>query len=160
METLSLRPITPEDREFLYQVFASTHEGEMALLAWDEVQKNEFLRVQFNAQHTYYLGQFTEAAFEVVLLDGEPVGRLYVDRRQDEIRIIDIALLAEHRKKGIGSKLLSEILAEASQARLPVRIHVEQYNPALRLYERLGFSPTNHIGMYYLMEWRPERIHA
>ena len=96
----------------------------------------------------------------IILLDGEPIGRLYVDRRTDEIRIIDIALLAEHRKKGIGSELMGDILAEACNADLPVRIYVEQFNPALHLYERLGFSQANQVGMYYLMEWRPEQLHA
>ena len=158
--TLSLRPITAEDKEFLYQVYANTHQGELNLLAWDETHKQEYLHMQFNAQHTYYQEQFTRASFQIILLDGEPIGRLYVDRRTDEIRIIDIALLAEHRKKGIGSELMGDILAEARIADLPVRIYVEQFNPALHLYERLGFSQANQVGMYYLMEWRPEQLHA
>jgi RimJ/RimL family protein N-acetyltransferase len=84
------------------------------------------------------------------------VGRLYVDRRTDEMRIIDIALLTEYRRQGIGSRLLREILAEGQAAGLPVRIHVERHNPALRLYYRLGFRKVGDRGVYYLIEWSPD----
>ena len=84
-------------------------------------------------------------------------GELALDRRPDEFRIIDIALLAEARRQGIGSHLLREILAEAGRAGLPVRIHVEQNNPALGLYHRLGFRQIGDEGVYYLMEWSPRR---
>jgi ribosomal protein S18 acetylase RimI-like enzyme len=94
------------------------------------------------------------------LLNDEPVGRLYLHRRQDEIRIIDIALLTEHRGKGIGSLLMLDILEEATQAALPVRIHVERNNPALRLYQRLGFRAIADQGVYWLMEWHPDRTNG
>ena len=121
-------------------------------MGWGEAEKEVFLRMQFNAQHTFYMDRFQHAAYDVILLDGEPVGRLYVDRREDEIRIIDIALLPEHRRKGIGSRLLSGILAEADMAGLPVRIHVERNNPALGLYHRFGFREIGDQGVYYLLE--------
>ena len=150
--TVSLRPITAEDEEFLYHVYSSTREEELVAVGWDESERETFLRMQFSAQHTFYMDRFKQAAYDVIMLDGEPVGRLYVDRRDDEIRIIDIALLTEHRRKGIGSRLLKAILAEADTAGLPVRIHVERYNPALSLYHRLGFSEIGDQGVYYLLE--------
>lgn len=157
METqITLRPITPPDEAFLCRLYASTREDEMALVDWPETEKEAFLQMQFRAQHTYYMEHFRQAAFDLILLAGEPVGRLYLDRRAEEIRIIDIALLTEHRRKGIGGRLLKEILAEGESAGLPVRIHVERYNPALHLYYRLGFEKISDEGVYYLMEWRPE----
>lgn len=158
--TITLRPIRPDDEAFLYRVYASTREDELAVLDWDRAQKEEFLRMQFRAQHTFYLEQFTQAQFDLIVLDGEPVGRLYVDRRSDEIRIVDIALLTEHRRRGIGSRLLNDLLAEARAAGLPVRIHVEQNNPALGLYHRLGFRRIADKGVYFLMEWTPEAAPA
>lgn len=152
---VTLRPITPEDDGFLYRIYASTREDELAVVDWDDGQKKEFLEMQFTAQHAFYMEQFPQAEFRIILLDEEPIGRLYVDRREDEIRIIDIALLAEHRNKGIGSTFLNDILSEGQQEGLPVRIHVEQNNPALRLYERLGFQKIGENGIYYLMEWSP-----
>ena len=78
--------------------------------------------------------------------------------RADEIRLIDIALLLEHRNAGIGARLLQDLLAEAAQAGKPVRIHVEKFNPALRLYERLGFTPIEDQGVYLLMQWSPDAL--
>lgn len=153
--SVSLRPARPDDRDFLYEVYASTRLEELAPLGWDEAQVASFLEMQFAAQHDYYQSQFPSADFQIVIQDGQPIGRLYVDRRTDEIRIIDIALLPSHRGVGLGSGLLDDILAEAAESKLAVRIHVEQFNPSLRLYERLGFARIGDQGVYLLMEWTP-----
>lgn len=152
---ITLRPVTPEDESFLYRVYAGTREDELAPLEWDDAQKDSFLRMQFNAQHRFYREQFPSADFDIIQTVDQPIGRLYVDRREDEIRIIDIALLPEHRDSGIGSALLKDLLTEASAAGKPVRIHVERFNPALRLYDRLGFIQVGDNDVYYLMEWSP-----
>ena len=78
-----------------------------------------------------------------------------MERRADEIRIIDIALLPKYRSKGLGGKLLKDLLDEAKTRQLPIRIHVERFNPALKLYERLGFKHIEDNGVYYLMEAKP-----
>jgi GNAT superfamily N-acetyltransferase len=153
--SLALRPIRPDDEAFLYRVYASTRAEEMAVVPWTEAEKTAFLRMQFAAQHRYYQEQFPDAAFDVILCDGRPVGRLYVHRRADEICIVDIALLPEHRGAGLGSALLGELLAEADRAGKPVRIHVERFNPALRLYQRLGFRHAGDTGVYFLLERPP-----
>lgn len=155
MPEITFRPIRDDDREFLARLYASTREEELAVTPWSEEQKAAFLRQQFEAQHAFYTEQFADAEFSVILLDGEPAGRLYVDRREDEIRLIDIALLPEHRGQGIGGELMRDLLAEGEEKGLPVTIHVERFNPALRLYERLGFRHVEEQGPYYLMEWRP-----
>ncbi len=152
---ITLRPVTPDDEPFLYRVYAGTREDELAPLGWDETQRASFLRMQFKAQHAFYQEQFPSADFEIILAADRPIGRLYVDRRDDEIRIVDIALLPEHRNAGIGSALLDDLLTEAAAASKPVRIHVERFNPALRLYQRLGFIQVGDNGVYYLMEWSP-----
>jgi ribosomal protein S18 acetylase RimI-like enzyme len=152
---ITLRPTTPDDQDFLYRVYASTRQEELAQVDWDEAQKAGFLQMQFDAQRRYYEENYPRAQFQVILLDGEPAGRLYVDRRAAEIRIMDIALLSVFRSQGIGSHLLNDILTEGQARGLPVTIHVERFNPALRLYERLGFQPVEDKGVYYLMKWSP-----
>ena len=154
---VTLRPITPEDTAFLFAVYASTRAEELAAVRWSEAEKEEFLRMQSTMQHRFYQAHFPAAAFQVVLRRGSPIGRLYVDRRPEEIRIVDVALLPEHRGAGIGSALIRDALAEALDAGKPVRIHVERLNPALSLYGRLGFVPTGDAGVYLLLEWAPER---
>jgi ribosomal protein S18 acetylase RimI-like enzyme len=157
MDSLTtLRPVTSEDGPFLYRLYASTRAEELAVVPWDEAQKEAFLRMQFHAQTKFYAESFPGAAFLMVLREGEPAGRLYVDRRGDEIRLLDIALLPEHRGAGLGTALLRDLTTEAAAAGKPLRIHVERFNPALRLYERLGFKLLQDEGVYYLMEWRPD----
>jgi len=153
---LTLRPITPDDRDFLYRVYASTREQELAQVDWDAAQKAAFLRMQFDAQYQDYQKNYSQARFQIILLDGQPIGRLYVDRWANEIRIVDIALLPEYRNRGLGTGYLKDILAEGQRAGLPVTIHVERFNPALHLYERLGFQPIEDKGVYWLMRWTPQ----
>ncbi len=151
---ISFRPVTPGDEELLYRIYAGTRTEELAPVPWSDEQKQLFLRMQFRAQSTDYAAHFPDGDFRVILLDGEPAGRLYLHRRPDEVRIVDIALLPERRRTGAGSVILRGILAAAAAEGKPVRIHVERFNPALRLYERLGFRPTGDDGVYFLMEWR------
>lgn len=149
---VTLRPFAESDLEFLFRVYASTREEELGLTAWSDEQKEAFLRMQFHAQHTYYQQHFSDAQYDVILAGGEPIGRLYVDRRDDEIRVVDIALLTAHRGRGIGGRLMRQILDEAAAAGKPVRIHVEKNNPAMHLYHRLGFQEIGDTGVYLLME--------
>jgi GNAT superfamily N-acetyltransferase len=151
---IALRPIVPDDRSFLLAFYASTREPELAAVEWDAAQKAAFVEMQFDAQHAYYQEHYDGAAFDVILVDGQPAGRLYVAREDDEIRIVDIALLPDYCNRGIGTALLSGLQSEAAAAGKPLRIHVERFNPALRLYERLGFTPIADRGVYLFMEWR------
>ena len=150
----TLRPITPEDVLFLERVYASTRAEELALTDWSEEQKAAFIHQQFTAQDAHYRKHYPGAQFFVIEENGAPIGRLYVDRWSREIRIMDIALLPERRGEGIGARLIVELQEEAQAAGKSLSIHVEKFNPALRLYERLGFKPVEDKGVYLLMEWR------
>ena len=152
---ITLRPVSSSDRDFLLRVYASTREEELRLVDWSADQKAAFVRMQFGAQDAYYREHYHPASFDVVELDGEPVGRLYVARWEDEIRIIDIALLPAHRGRGIGTALLRGLLNEAAGAGKRLSIHVEKHNPALRLYARLGFTMVADRGVYLLLEATP-----
>ena len=150
-----LRPAGADDRGFLLQVYASTREEELRLVAWDDEQKAAFIRQQFEAQDVYYREHYAAASFDVIEDDDGPIGRLYVSRWDDEIRIVDIALLPEHRGRGSGTALVRDVLDEAARSGKRVSIHVERNNPALRLYERLGFVPVDERGVYLLLEATP-----
>ncbi|HKI04914.1 MAG TPA: GNAT family N-acetyltransferase [Thermoanaerobaculia bacterium] len=142
--------------DFLLRVYHSTREDELAMVVdWTAEMKEAFVRQQFNAQHIWYQEHYQGATFDVILVDGVPGGRLYVHRREAEIRLVDITLLPEFRKGGLGTSILRELLAEGETAGKPVTIHVEIYNPAMRLYERLKFHPVEERGPYRLMKWSP-----
>jgi ribosomal protein S18 acetylase RimI-like enzyme len=153
----SLRPVQPEDREFLFQVYAGTRQEELSLVDWDEAQKASFLRQQFDAQDRYYRENYPGAEFWVITWQGEPVGRLYLHRQPGELRIMDIALLPAFRARGLGTSLLGDIIAQGERAGVPVTIHVERFNPALRLYQRLGFVLVEDRGVYWFLERRPSK---
>lgn len=150
---ISLRPITPEDDSFLAGLYASTRAEELAVTGWNVEEKAVFCRRQFDAQTVHYVENYPGALLQVIERESVPIGRLYVARWEREIRIMDIALLPEHRGAGIGTKLVKGLQKEASAAGKSLTIHVERFNPALRLYERLGFRQVEDKGVYLLMEW-------
>jgi GNAT superfamily N-acetyltransferase len=152
-DSLRLRAVTPEDEQFLRTVYASTRADELARVPWGDEQKRAFTDMQFAAQDTDYRNNYPAAQFSIIEVRGVPVGRLYVDRCKTEIRILDIALLPDHRRAGIGTKLLRELQDEARLAGKTLNIHVERFNPALHLYQRLGFGQIEDKGVYLFLEW-------
>jgi RimJ/RimL family protein N-acetyltransferase len=150
---ITLRPIAPQDEAFLEALYGSTRADELALLDWDDDAKAGFIRMQFHAQHRSYLEAHPHAAFQIVLLDGAPVGRLYVDRTPEAVHVLDISLLPVARDQGLGTRLLHALMDEALGSDRAVTIYVEIFNRAQRLYERLGFQPVTAVGLYRLMRW-------
>lgn len=153
IQLLSFRPVQPSDQDFLRAVYASTRREELAITGWDDGQKAIFLELQFSAQHHHYQQHYKDAEFLVILSGNQPIGRFYIARWPEEIRIVDLALLPEFRNVGYGSKILGDLISEARAAGKPVTLHVERFNPALRLYQRLGFVKIGEQGVYDAMRW-------
>jgi len=152
---VSLRSVTLEDEPFLRQLFATTRADELALTGWNESQKEAFVVMQFNAQSQQYAMSYPQAHHSIILLDDDPIGRLLLDRGKFEFTLVDIALLPVHRRAGIGTGLIRDIVKEAAAAGKPVRLHVLTSSAAKRLYERLGFSPVGGDAVYLEMKWVP-----
>jgi ribosomal protein S18 acetylase RimI-like enzyme len=154
MPDVSLRPSTATDEPFLGLLYASTRTEELAVVPWTDEQKGIFLAQQFTAQDVAYRENYPDASFSVVELDGEPIGRLILTRLAgNELRIVDIALLPDNRNSGIGTRLIRDVLATAASDDLMVSLHVEVWNPAVRLYERLGFRRASANDVHIRMEW-------
>ena len=157
MTKVRLRPVTPEDEAFLYEVYRTTRAEEMAAWGWDEAQQDAFLRMQFRAQQMSYQAEDAGTKTEIIFLDAEPVGRIIVKSREYEIQLVDIALLTEYRCRGIGTSLIKDLIDEAKSAGKFVRLHVLKTNSgAQRLYERLGFKTSGETGMHFEMECHPQ----
>lgn len=152
--SLTLRPVRSDDEDFLFEVYASTRAEEVAGLPWDANQRESFLKMQFAAQQQDYERRFPDGDHRLMLVDGCPAGRVYLARSEKEIRILDIALVPEHRNKSIGTRIINDLLDEASQAQKPVRVYVERFSPSIHLFERLGFSRAGEIDTHFLLEWR------
>jgi ribosomal protein S18 acetylase RimI-like enzyme len=152
---LTFRPVEDADLPFLARLYASTRALELAPVPWSDDHKATFLAMQFSAQQAHYRQHYPGADFLLIERAGRPAGRLYVDRRAREHRIVDIAFVPEHCRLGLGTALLGDLLAEAASAGKDVTIHVEKNNPAMRLYRRLGFLAVEDKGVYDLMRWSP-----
>ena len=152
--SVTLRPAVDADREFLIGVYGSSRDDELSQVEWADGQREAFVRMQFDAQDASYRAQNPLGAFDVIEVDGCPAGRLYVDRRPGEIRIVDISLLPEFRGAGVGTHLITTLTGEAAASGCMLSIHVEIHNPAAELYARLGFVFAGEAGVYRRMEWR------
>lgn len=152
----TLRPAQLADAAYMLAVYASTRADEMALVDWAPEQKQAFVQMQYTAQAQHYASYYPTAEYYVVMDGQTALGRLIVCRSPSEILMMDIALLPEYRRQGTGAAVIRDLMDEARQAGIPMRLHVETFNPALRLYERLGFSKTAESGFYLEMEWRPK----
>ncbi len=159
-EGLSLRDETTADREFLADLYASTRAEELRPVAWTETQKRTFLRGQFELQWAHYRRHYPRAEWLVIVRGGAAIGRLYVHTGPAEVRLMDLALLAEQRRQGLGAGAMHSLLDYADTLRLPVGLHVEPFNPALRLYERLGFRTRETRGIYLFLERAPSLAEA
>lgn len=155
LEKISLRPVEDEDTGFLKDLYYSSRQHEMDLLSdWTETMKDAFITQQYHAQDRYYRENYENAMLQLILYDQQPAGRFYTQKREDEIRIMDIIIKSGYRGLGMGTHLIRSVMAEAVQEGRAVRIHVEYNNPALRLYHRLGFKKIGENGIYFLLEWK------
>ena len=153
---IALRPVLPDDEGFLLSVYASTRSAEVAMWGWAAAQQELFLKMQFKAQSQSYQAQFPQAEHQIILCDGEPAGRLMVNRSDEAILLVDIALLPPFQNRGIGTTLMRQLFKESAETRKPVRLQVLKFNQhAERLYTRLGFAQTGDNGMYLDMERAP-----
>ncbi|HET6938234.1 MAG TPA: GNAT family N-acetyltransferase [Nocardioides sp.] len=152
---VALRAATDADREHLLAVYGAARAEELDQVEWPPGAREAFLEMQFSAQDHEYRRANPEGCFDVIEVDGRSAGRLYVDRRPADLRIVDIALLPAFRGRGIGTGLITGLQQEAAAEGCIVSIHVEVHNPAAQLYERLGFAVAADLGVYRRMEWTP-----
>lgn len=152
----TLRPVTAQDEDFLLRVYASTRAEEMALVNWTEQQKADFLRMQFDAQTVHYKRHYPTAEYTIIEQCGTAVGRLILEHTDRQHLIMDIAILPEYRKLGIGTAVIKDLMELARKDNLPLVLRVEFFNPAIGLYSRLGFVKTREVNsVYHEMIWTP-----
>jgi len=155
-----LRPLMADDQDFVLELYASTR-PDLDEIACDAISRAQLVRMQCHAQQHHYRAFYPRAqASLVVARDGTRLGRIYIDHGPDEIRLVDISLLPQYRRQGIGRQLLGGLLAEGERLGLPVRLSVMSGNPAAHLYQRLGFEAGELRGAYQFMEWRSPAMRA
>ena len=152
---VSYRPMAEEDLPFVADLYASTRREEVAQAGWPPEMQEAFLAQQHEAQHSHYSLHFADAEWLIVERSGEAIGRLYLRDEAEALNIIDISLVPHSRGQGIGGAILRDVLDQAANLGKGVTIHVEKFNPARRLYERLGFRLVADLGVYDLMRATP-----
>lgn len=152
-----LRPCRAEDSRFLLRLYGQTREAELAAMNWPEEMRKSFCLQQFTAQHTDWTTRLAGAHFLLLVSRGQPVGRLYVHVGEEDIRLIEVAVLAARQGQGIGSAILQALQVLAAERSVPLRLAVLHRNPrAQALYQRMGFRPEGQTADRLQMVWQPQ----
>jgi len=152
-QSLILRPADAGDEDFLFTLYAGSHGEDLPSLGWGPDQIQDFLKMQREAEQRFFAIEFPRADHQIVVVNQERIGRLLVERRQIEIRGVDLTLLPEFRNLGIGSCLIGQLQSEAESGRKPIRMQLIRFSPAIAFFERLGFTRVSETGTHYQMEW-------
>lgn len=154
--SISVRPVTPEDASFLLMLYKSSRGDDLRGLGWEEERVSEFLDMQYEAQQRFHANEYRRPVDQIVVSNGQPIGRLMFEPREHEIRCVDIALVPEHRGAGVGTFLLRELQTEAKRQKKPLRLQVIRFSRALPMFDRLGFQRISETGTHFQLEWTPE----
>lgn len=150
-----VRSVAPEDENFLLALYASTRAAELDQAQWQEGQREQFVKWQFDMQRKEYDSRFPDAEYAVILIDEQRAGRIWIGEDEKQIRLLDIAILPQFQNRGLGTLLLQQLIREARAAKKPLRHMVFVLNDqAHRFYERLGFVIIEDLGAYKHMEWK------
>jgi len=154
---ISFKAMSNKDVAFLCKLYCTTRWDEVMQAPWDDKQRHKFLQQQFEAQHKHYQSHYPRSEYLIIQQNKQAIGRIYVDRNDTSICLIDIALMPEHKNQGLGTKLLKELLQEAQQTQKKIVIHVEKFNPAYQWYLKHGFHQVEDKGVHQYMEWYPSK---
>ena len=149
---IAYRTMTDGDLPFVAALYAGTRAEEVAVTGWPPELQAAFLDQQHRAQHSYYRAAYPDGEWLLIERDGEPIGRLYLAEKDGMLLLVDISLVPAARGAGLGTAILEDLLAGETR---PVELHVERFNPAHRLYERLGFSVVEEEAIYLRMLREP-----
>jgi len=150
-----LRPATPDDEDLLFRLFAESQQ-ELRVSLGNDALWQSLLTLQYRGRKMTYAAAYAEAEDSILCeADGTPVGRLLVERKPDCWQIVDVAVLASHRGRGLATWALESCRQQCGEAGAKLALQVKPENPARRLYERLGFRVTGEDALGVEMVWRP-----
>jgi GNAT superfamily N-acetyltransferase len=95
--------------------------------------------------------------FSLIVSGGNAVGTVSLERHPSHLQFGEFYILSEHRRRGLGSRVLQHCLAVADQERLPVHLEYLRWNPVGSLYRRNGFTETSATSSHLILE-RPYAV--
>jgi ribosomal protein S18 acetylase RimI-like enzyme len=137
MTLVALRPATPADNEFCYQLHKAAMGGYVtAIWGWDE-----------QAQRDFHARAFNPARWQIITAGGTDIGMLDVEHRPGEIYLSRIEICPGHQGHGIGTRLISALADQARQKGQDLVLDVLAVNRrAQALYQRLGMTEVARHG--------------
>ncbi len=156
-----LRPATAADDAFLYEVFTSLWTEEVSLMPNPQLVQH-FLRIQYTAQQQRFDARHPHMQRFVVMCEGEPAGRLFLDRTPSLVHVVELTLLPRFRARGLCSTLIRDVVAEAHQNGQTVSIRADRRSATgAAICERLGFRMVVVDDQDRYFEWSPaDRLEA
>lgn len=154
-EVVNLRLARNEDLPFLFSLYCDVRGPEVSAWGWPAGQRDAFLRMQFEGQRRSYRTAYPESADQIVCFDNLLIGRRLVAASPEGVHLVDVALFAAYRNRGIGACLIRQLMDDCEAKGAPLYLQVLRGNPAQHLYLRLGLRETKSDQMYIQMRWMP-----
>ncbi len=155
---LSLRPAISEDESFIFHLSLSMRESQQGIENGNPIEKNAFLLDQF-AKRQYFIKESFPFAMEwIIKLGKSEIGYVLIERKSDEIRILELVIKESFRNHGIGTLIIRQIMEESINHKIPIKVKISNLNPASRLMQRLGFKKSGDAGFFQLFEYHPISI--
>ncbi|WP_171907594.1 GNAT family N-acetyltransferase [Alkalimonas amylolytica] len=152
---LAVRQATEADQEFLLALYAATRQ-DLQQLQLPPAQAEHLITMQYQAQYSGYRQQYPKACSLIIEYANCGIGRILLDTANTNIRLIDIALLPDHRRQGYARACIRALQDFAVQRNKPVQLSVYQDNIAAHtLYLELGFSPIQSSPPFLSLCWLP-----
>ena len=152
---ITTRPSVAEDSAFMLELYASTSKDVLDDLGWTIGSQRTFVIMQAQTEEWNRARLYPGMDRLTICVDEMPVGRLLVCMRNNMLHLVDLSLLPRFRGNGIGTQLMTEILGEARNARVPVKVKVRKDSGAIRFVERLGFGTPTDLGTTVELTWMP-----
>lgn len=151
---ISLCPVEPVHEDFLLKLFKECRQDLVSIGSINEKQKDDIAFQQFTIEQEQLIKKYPDAEFNIVMFNGEPIGRLYIYYGDIVDNILEIGLLDEYRGLGIGKKLVTKLIQNARKMNKRVRLKVAWFNQrAYKFYEEIGFKVIENQGIFFEMEY-------
>jgi ribosomal protein S18 acetylase RimI-like enzyme len=138
----SLRQASEEDYQFLFALKVLCLKDYVAtMFGWDE-----------KYQRRIYSERFDPSTIQIIVVDGEDVGQLSVEKEDEELYIAGLYIFPQWQNQGLGSAVIEDVLSSAIDQGFSVRLQVLRVNPARWLYERLGFEVYEETESHFRMK--------
>jgi len=154
VNNISMCPVEANHSEFLFKVFTQSRPDLAFIDAVNEEAKTSILYQQFKIEEQQFIEMCPKAEFNIVMLNNQPIGRLYIYYGENTDRILQIGLIEKYRAMGIGKKIVTMIIEAALRKGKTVSLQVAWFNQrAYNFYEKLGFKVVENKGVSYEMHY-------